>query len=786
MARVSHIQASFTAGELSPRLAGRVDLAKYQTGLALCRNMLLMPHGGCTRRPGTRFVAEVKDSTKKVRLIPFEFSTVQTYMLEFGNLYMRVYKDGGQVMNGAVPVEIVTPYSDTDVVSLKFAQNADTLFLTHPDYAPRTLTRTSHTAWTLSTMTFIDGPYLDENIDQSKTITPSGKGQYVANGTFDNDIAGWTDKSTGVNAKILWDSQSMMDLIGVAAGTAYGQQTVTVPTASVEYTLEFEVKSGPVTVRVGTSDGGQEALSDVSYEKGIQTIKFTPSATTIYLGFLHTANASRAVDNVSISRQESITLTANFAAFASNAAGSIFSLQHGAYRGYVRVDTVSNSSNAGATVMEALAATSPTYKWREGAWSDNQGWPGAVVFHQQRLTFACTTKSPQTFWASKSGKYTDFTPGAEADDPVNVTVASNQVNAINWLVSQKSLAVGTVGSEWRIGSADGSDSVMTPANATAIQETAYGSHQTLPPVRAGSGILFAQRGGRKIRELVYSFQTNGWVAPDLSLLAEHITVGGIVDMAYAQEPDSIVWMVRSDGVLLGLTYNRAEEVVGWHWHDTDGLFEQVATIHSGEHDQVWVVVNRTIGGVAKRYVEYFMPTFVDQEREDAVFVDCSLSYSGAGATSFSGLTHLEGKTVDILADGSVRSPKVVASGAVSIDKSAVKAAIGLPFTSQIQTLRIEGGGEDGTSQGHIKRIAQVTMRLHRSLGYEVGQAGGTLVRPPHRSSATLLGQAPDLFTGDEKVAIDNHYDMDGQITIQQTQPYPLTVLAVICQVGVNG
>jgi len=786
MAKVSHIQASFTAGELSPRLAGRVDLAKYQTGLALCRNMLLMPHGGCTRRPGTRFVAEVKNSTRKVRLIPFEFSTVQTYMLEFGHLYMRVYKDGGQIMNGEEPVEIGTPYTEADVALLKFAQNADTLFLAHPGFAPRTLTRTSHTSWTLSSMTFIDGPYLDENTDQSKTITPSGKGQYVVNGNFDNDISGWTDKSSGTNAKILWDSQSMLDLIGVASGTAYAEQSITLPIAGVEYTLEFEVKSGPVTVRIGTASGGSQILSDVSYDKGVQTIKFTPGQTSIFLGFLHTANAARSIDYVSVARQESITLTANFDIFQPTHVGAFFRIKHGANMGYTLITAVTDARHAKAVVMDPLASTAATYTWREGAWSDYQGWPGAVVFHQQRLTFACTIKSPQTFWASKSGKYTDFTPGTEADDPVNVTVASNQVNAINWLVSQKSLAVGTVGSEWRIGSADGSDSVMNPVNATAVQETAYGSHQTLPPVRAGAAILFAQRGGRKVRELAYSFQTNGWVAPDLSLLAEHITKGGIADMAYAQEPDSIVWMVRGDGVLLGLTYNRAEEVVGWHWHDTDGAFEQVASIHSGEQDQVWVVVNRVIGGVNRRYVEYFTPTFVDQPREDAVFVDCSLSYSGRGATSFSGLGHLEGKTVDILADGSVRSPKVVAAGTVGIDKPAIKAAIGLAYTSQIKTLRLEAGGEDGTAQGHVKRVGQVTLRVHRSLGYEVGQAGGVLVCPPHRSSSTPMGQAPDLFTGDERVHIDGFYDMDGSITVQQTQPYPLTILAVICQVGVNG
>jgi hypothetical protein len=786
MARVSHLQASFTSGELSPRLYGRVDLAKYQTGLAKCRNMVLMPHGGVNRRSGTRFVHEVKDSSKAVRLIPFEFSTVQAYVLEFGDQYMRVYKDGGIVVSSGVPYEIVTPYLEADIQKLSFAQNADTLFLVHPKYAPRSLTRTGHDAWSLTTLGFTDGPYLDENTDQAKTITPGGKGQYVTNGTFDNDIASWTDKSSGTGAKILWDNTSMMDLIGVASGTAYGEQTVTLTASGVEHTLEFEVKSGPVTMRLGTTTGGQEILTDVAYEKGVQTVKLTPAATTVYLGFLHTANASRAVDNVSISRQESITLTANFDIFQAGHVGAFFRLKQGAYTGYVKITAVTDLRHATATVMDPLASLAATYEWREGAWSDHQGWPGSVVFHQQRLVFAGTAMSPQTVWASRTQRFTDFTIGTEADDPLNITVASNQVNAINWMVSSKSLVLGTIGSEWRMGSADGSDMILQPANAAAIQETTHGSFPALLPVRAAGQTIFVQRSGRKVRELAYDFNTNGWVAPDLSLLAEHITVGGIKDIAYAQEPDSIIWMVRGDGVLLGLTYNRAEQVVGWHWHDTDGQFERVCTIHSGEEDQVWFVVKRTIGGVTKRYVEYMTAPFVDQDVKDAVFVDCSLPYSGAPATTLSGLGHLEGKTAHILADGSVRTPRVVTGGAVGLDNAAAKAVVGLPFVSEIQTLKPEAGADDGTAQGHIKRVNKVTVRVHRSLGYEVGSSQSNMFRPPHRDTTDKMGVATPLFSGDDKVAIEGRYDFDGQIWIRQTQPLPLTVLAVICQMGTNG
>ena len=783
MGKVTVIQASFTAGRISPRLYGRVDLAKYQSGLAECRNMVLMPHGGVTRRSGTIFVREVKDSAKSVRLIPFEFSTSQAYVLEFGHQYMRVYKDGGVVMAGAAPYEIATPYTEADCSTLKWTQNADTLFLVCPGHPPRVLTRTGHAAWTLSALVFVDGPYMDENTDQAKTITPSGRGQYVDNGNFDNDISGWLNKS-GAGSSIAWDSGSYMILNSNGTTAAHAQQAVSVPAAGVEYTLSFDVKNGPVMARLGTTDGGQEIKADASYDKGVHAVKFTPGATTVYLGFRHAALAARAVDSVRVYRSETITLTASWAFFDAGHVGAFLRLQHGAYSGYVRIEAVVSPTSATATVLEPLASTAPTYQWREGAWSAFRGYPSCVTFHQQRLCFGGTASRPQTAWASRTNKYVDFTPGPDPDDPLNLTLASNQVNAICWMVSAKTLVVGTTGSEWRIGAAD-MESPLTPSTASAKEETTYGSSQTTAPVKVSGITLFPQRGGRKVRELVYDFQTNGWVAPDLSLLAEDITRGGIVSMAYAQNPDAIVWMVRGDGALLGLTYNRPEQVVGWHWHDTDGSVEAVCVIPAGETDQVWLVVRRTVGGQQRRYIERLADAFVDQDKTDAVFVDCSLSYSGAPATILSGLDHLEGKTVHILADGSVRSPQTVRDGAVSINKAASKAVVGLPYTSEIETLRIEGGGDDGTAQGKTKRISRIAARLHRSLGFSIGvkQSGG--YAPPHRTDKTPLGQSPPLFSGDERVHTGAGFETEGRVWVKQEQPLPLTVLAIMNTVQTN-
>ena len=784
MGRVTTIQSSFTTGRISPRLAGRIDLAKYQTGLAECRNLVLMPHGGVTRRPGTLFVREAKFAGRRARLVPFEFSTTQAYILEFGDLYMRVYKDGGVVMAGGEPFELATPYGEADLPGIAWTQNADTLFLVCPGHPPRALTRTGHAAWSLSALIFIDGPYLDENTDQSRTLTPSGTGQYVKNGSFDTSVSDWVNKS-GAGSSIAWDSGSYMILNSNGTTAAHAQQAITVPEAGVPYTLEFEVKSGPVTLRIGTTDAGQEIKADAAFDKGQQTVSITPDTTQLYLGFHHSALAARAIDNVKLSRQAAIAIRASWNFFDPGHVGAFLRLKHGAYVGYCRIEGVVSPTFASATVLEPLASDAPTHTWREGAFSAYQGFPTCVTFHQQRLCFANTARGPQSVWASKTNKYTDFTPGVDGDDPLNITLASNQVNAACWMVSAKTLVVGTTGSEWRIGAAD-AESPLTPAGAAPREETTYGSARGVTPVKVAGVTVFAQRGGRKVRELIYDYQSNGWIASDLSLLAEDITAGSITAMAYAQNPDAIIWMVRGDGALLGLTYNRSEQVVGWHWHDTDGVVEDVAVTASGETDQVWLIVKRTVAGQPRRYVERLAEPFAGNVREDAVFLDSALTYQGPPATSFSGLGHLEGKTVHILADGSVRSPQTVRNGAVSINKAASKAVIGLPFTSEMQTLRIEGGSEDGTAQGKTKRIVRVRARMHQSLGYGVGVRREETFSPPKRTSATPLGQAPALFTGDEDVRLNAGYETEGQIWIRQEQPYPLTVLAVMTTVQTNG
>jgi len=659
MPRTTLALTSFVSGELGSKLDGRTDFAKYNTGAKTLENFLIHPQGSATRRVGTQFIAEVKDSTKKTRLIPFEFSTVQTYVLEFGNQYMRVYKDKGQVQSGGSAFELATPYLEAELFEIKFAQSADVLFICHPNHAARKLARTGHTSWTLTEIDFTDGPYLSPNAT-STTLTPSG--------------------TTG-----------------------------------------------------------------------------------------------------------SVNITASASTFAATDVGRLVSFSSGR----AKITGFTSATVVAATTQVDFANTNAVTDWKLGAFSGTTGHPSCVSFFEQRLVFAGTLAEPQTLYFSKSGDYENMTTGTNADDAMVYTIASNQVNRIRYLKSVRTLLVGTSGGEFTV-SADGTDAAITPTNIVIKKQSSYGT-ANVDAQPAGNSILFLQKAKRKIRELSYNFDTDGYVAPDLTILNDIVTKSGINEMAYQQEPDSILWCVRDDGILAGLTYQRSEAVIAWHRHKLGGTFgtgstatgygvvESVASI-SGQltEDDFYVIVKRTINGATKRYVEAFAPfDFDETDATDFRFADSHLTYSGSATTTLSGLAHLEGQTVSVLADGATHADKVVSSGQITLDRSATKAVVGLAYDSVLQTMRVEGGAAEGTSQGKTKRISKVVLRLFETVGVKVGPSLSNLETIPFRTTSSQMNNPVDtLLAGDKEIEFRDDYNTDGFIFVKQDQPLPLSVLAI--------
>ena len=749
MAKASPPFNNFTAGELSPRLEGRTDVNKYFNGCKKLQNFVLHPHGGASRRPGTKYVNTVKASGNFTRLIPFEFNVEQAYVLEFGNLYFRIHKDGGTVVSGGSPVEVATVYTSAQVSEIKFTQSADVMYLVHPSHPVQKITRTSHTAWTISEVDFLRGPMQDPNIT-STNLTANGRtGSVTITASADTFV------STDVGRLV-----KLHD--GFAKITSYTSAT----------SVDADVQEN--------AEGRSELMPSYT----ATTIAFyegDPSATGLEHNDRITDTAGNFVtEGFKVGQKVTISGASNS---GNNKSTGVLLVQVTADTILFSpsVDLVNESASASITINGELEADD---NFSLGAFSSTTGYPAAVTFFEQRLVFANTTAQPQTLFFSVGGSFEDFADGIDADDALTYTIGSNQVNVIRYLTSSRVLIVGTSGGEFAV-SASGAAEPLSPTNAQIKRQANYGS-ANIQPIQVGNVTMFVQRASRKVRELVYNFDSDSYQAPDLTVLAEHITDSGITEMAFQQEPDNIVWCVLNDGRFVGMTYRREENVVGWHEHILGGSFgsgdavvESVAVIPGDlNEDNVYLVVKRTINGATARYIETFSNFDFGTDVQDAFFVDSGLTYSGSAATTISGLNHLEGQSVSILANGSTHPNKTVSSGSITLDRSATKAHIGLGFDSTLQTMRVDAGGTEGTAQGKIKRIHDVTLRLFRTVGIQVGSSESEIDRIPFRSSADAMGSALSMFTGDKEVEFRGGFDNDGFIVVKQNQPLPTTVLAI--------
>ena len=945
MARSTVAFTNFTAGELSPRLDGRTDLGKYFNGAKTLENMVVHPHGGASRRPGTKFTHEVKTSSVQARLIPFEFSTTQTYILELGNQYIRFFKDKGIItegnktisaitkanpavvtatshgysdgdnviissVSGMVQVngrtfkvankttnnfqlqdvdgnninssdyqtytsggiankiyEIVSPYATADIPAIKFAQSADIMYLVHPSYAIRKLSRSGHTSWTLTTPTLTTSEdktvsaITQANPGVVTTSTKHGliKGDFI---TF-NNIGGMTQLNGNV-----YRVGNVLNSYSISAITQADPGVVT------------------TTAVHGLAIGDDVTFSDI---KGMTQlngktwfVKTVPSTTTFSLA-------------------DAVGVNLNTSAYTPySSAGTVDTPD---YRFEINDTDEANLNTSGYGSFSAGGSDVVTKLTNPILNTSTDYFPSTVSFFEQRLVFAGSNNHPQTMWFSKSASLENFTTGANDTDAMVYTIASNKVNAIRYLSAQRSLIVGTVGGEFVV-SASGTTQPITPTNVQIQKQSSYGS-ANIDAVQIENVTMFIQRAKRKVRELSYNLNIDQYQAQDMTLLAEHISEGGITEMSYQQEPDSILWCVRSDGTLLGFTYARAEEVVGWHRHKLGGVFgeatitvsdygniatgttlkitksdgttitftseaaggsspsetlgfrpnesnnttadniytainahadftvanpsaavvtiketsktgsspvkivssdttrlattdEEIAVVESvasiptdSNEDELWMIVKRTVNGTTRRYVEYLTLFDYGTDQKDGFYVDSGLTYSGSATTAMTGLEHLEGESVTILADGATHPVKSVSSGAVmtggslTLDRSTTKSHIGLGYTSMLQTMRVEAPGNESTSQSKTKRINEVTLRLHKTVGAEVGASLTDMERIPFRSSAAAMDTAVPLFTGDKQVEFRDDFNTDGFVFVRQNQPLPFTLVALYPQITIN-
>ena len=391
------------------------------------------------------------------------------------------------------------------------------------------------------------------------------------------------------------------------------------------------------------------------------------------------------------------------------------------------------------------------------------------------------------FWdCYEPGDRTDGPAGESPldDDAIEVTLSGRQANGIEFLAPRTKLWVGTAGGEWTLSGSMGD--AVTPETIKASHEGTCGASATRPEA-VGFATLYIQRAGRKIREMAYRLESDAYVSRDLTILSEHVTESGLTQLAWVQEPDSILYCVRVDGVLSALTYEPDQEVAAWSRVVTDGAVEAVASIYSpgAARDELWAVVRRTVGGVERRYVEFLEANFSGDPAE-AFFVDSGLTYRGEPTASVSGLGHLAGRSVDVLADGAVQTRKTVSQdGTITLDRPASVIHAGLPYVSRLEPMRLESGSSRGTAQTKKKRITKVAIRFHNTLGGKVGPDADHLETIWFRSPSTPMGRVQPPWSGDKSVNFPRGWNRDGVLHLVQDQPLPMTVLLIVPTLVVN-
>lgn len=674
---------SFVGGEITPEMYGRIDDVRYQTGLATCRNFVVLPHGPAQNRSGFEFVRAVKDSTKKTRLLPFAFSAVDTVVIEFGVGYFRFHSQGGTVLLAGVPYEVSNTYVETDLFEVKFVQSADVLTLVHPNHPVRELRRAGATSWTLVNAS--TGPGINPPVGLTVVPTTSGASFLRNDGYVVTSVKG--DLESAASAEVL-------GLNNLNAASAYN-------------TVSWTALTGATGYRVYRKAGG-----------------------LFYLIAVLAGNASVSVIDDNLPANGGITPPQTSDPFAS------------------------------------------------------ANYPGAVTYFEQRKVFGGTLTQPQNIWTTRTGSEVDFNYSIPPrdDDSIQFAIAARDYNQIIHLVPLQDLIVLTPAGEWRVSS--GSDALTPASFGVRSQSYAGAGHAT--PITTGSNLIFADTAGH-IREMSFQDSAGGYLTGDLSLRAPHLfDTYEIVDSAQVKSPYPILWFVSSNGKLLGLTYIPEQQVAGWHQHDTAGSFESCTAVREGKETALYVVVRREINGSSVRYVER-MRSRAFSAAADAFFVDAGVYYSGVAiSTVTSGLAHLNGQTVSILADGAVCPQQTVSAGGLpaALPAAASKIMIGLPIEADIETLPFAVEMQ-GAGQGRPKNVNEVWLRVYRSSGVFAGPSFTNLTEYKQRTTE-VYGAPPALTTDEISIKVAPSWTTNGQVCIRQSDPLPLTVLSLALETALAG
>jgi len=747
MAKSAPLANNFNGGEWSGLLYGRVDLARYPFSLQVCENYVPLVQGPLTRRPGTKYVGATKDHSVVSRLMPFQFSVEQAYVLVWGDQNLRFVRNNGIITETATAITGIT------------AAN------------PAVVTDTGHTK-TNGDFVFITGVVGDMPVvNKQFEIANSTANTYELVGL---DTTGLTYTSGGTSAKItqLTTPYLEADLFQVK----FTQSADVLYLTHKKYEPQTLIRSSHTSWSIGDLE-----LTDGPY------LNTNVGTTTMVAG---------AATGTTTLTASAVTGINNDEGFKSTDVGRHVRMKSGGNWAWAIITVFTSTTVVTISIQDGSFPTVANIDWRLGVYSDTTGWPVASVFYDDRLWLLGGVDYPQFLAGSRTGDYQNFAPtetdGTVVDDnAIYRTLGSNTVNAILWAVDdERGMLVGTTGGEWLIRASQSGDSI-TPSNALARRPTVEGSAD-IQALRLGKSVLFVQRAKRKLRELAYLFEKDGFQSPDMTRLAPHVTRPAVTQLASAQEPHSILWAPRSDGQLLGLTFEREEDVVAWHRQilggasdaaGADAIVESVAVVpeQNGAYDEVYLTVKRYIDGAVVRYIEYFGDYWEKgDDQEDAYFVDCGSTYDGAAVSSISsGFEYAEGETLQCLVDGATHPDVTVSDGGITLaaGRTGSKIHVGYQIVARGQILPIESGARDGTAQGKKKRIHELSGRFYDTLGIKVGPTFDDLHEITFRAGDAPMDSPPPLFNGvKEDLPWAADHDVEAAVCWQHDTPLPGTIV----------
>lgn len=750
------IQPAFTGGEIAGEVASRVDLDKYQLALLQAENAIIRPYGPVRKRPGTIYCGQIKYAGSKVILYHFDFTSALSYLLEIGVEYIRIWKNGTYL-----GIELATPYTAADLPGLRFVQSVDVLYIASGNHPVQKLSRYSETSWTFSAVSWTLPAYGDINLDDSLKITPSGTTGTI---TLTANQSLFTSADVGDTMKIEQKVSGSTVRVEISDNTSANSNALRVGTTWKIIT--HGTWTGEVYIQK-SEDGGSTWEELRSYSSSDD---YNPTE-------------SGDVDEPCLVRLYCVITSGDLTADLSR-----YSYTN---TGYVKITAVSSGTKATATVTEQLGGTNATSDFYWAAWSESNGYPLSITFFQDRLCLGGNVAYPQRVWMSKSGDYENFDVDKEEgtvtdDSSVSADLLSRQAYTINHLEVGNDLLVFTEGNMWSISGAE----TVTPSNITPRNQENYGASDLIP-MRVGGRLIYVQKRGSIVRDTGYMYDTDSYVGIDLTMLAKNLIRGReIVSMAYAQEPDSLAYLVTSDGEMLCLTYVKDQKVYAWSHFVTDGKYKAVCSVASGNNDAVYTIVERESNGSTVYTLErfYMDSDIVSDSQQDYIMMDAAIHFTlNTAATEITGLSAFNSKAVQVLADGYYHEDLTVSDGKITLPQAAKDIIVGLPYTMTLEQPNFDAGNTDsGTVQGRRKLVSKAILRLTRSFGGSIGPDADHQNPIIYDDERLEVGDSV-LYTGDKKVSLAaGGWNNEGRTYIIHDTPYPFNLSAIIREVTFGG